>query len=322
MRKVFYIMVIFCILFVFWLQPFDFGEKTITIPKNATAREAAQILAEYRVVRMIPEFLFWLKVLGKEGSIRSGEYHLLTYKNPIYVIQKLIQGVRSDITITIPEGLTVYEVADIFYKRKLIDDRRTLIRLCHDRNFIKSLGLNVPTLEGYLFPDTYSFEANESVNKIIRRMVENFLRQLASITTIPADSLQNTIIIASLIEREAKHDEERPIIAQVFFNRLKSKRPLESCATVIYAYKQKNPDTVITYLRDKDLKVESPYNTYLHLGLPPGPICSPGLISLKAALNPAPGNYLYFVSKGDGYHHFSKTYKEHLLAKEQYRAKK
>ncbi len=322
MRKALYVIIIFGFVFICWLQPFNLGEKTITIPKNSTAREAAKILSEYHVVRAVPEFLFWLKILGKENQIRSGTYHLLVYKNPVYVIQKLIHGVRSDITVTIPEGLTLYEVADLLFKKKLIDDRSAFVKLCHDQSFIQNFGLHVASLEGYLFPDTYSFEENESMNRIASRMVENFTRQVTSVTAIPADSLQKVIIIASLIEKEAKYDVERPLIAQVFYNRLKLKRPLESCATVIYAYKQKNPDTIITYLRDKDLKINSPYNTYLYAGLPPGPICSPGLGSIKAALNPAPGNYLYFVSRGDGFHYFSKTYKEHLLAREQYRAKK
>jgi UPF0755 protein len=153
-------------------------------------------------------------------------------------------------------------------------------------------------------------------------MVDNFKTRIKQITTIPPESLKTVIIIASLVEKEAKIDPERPIIARVFFNRLKLNRPLESCATVIYAYKLKNPDTVITHLREWDLKYDSPYNTYLYSGLPPGPICSPGINSIKAALFPADVGYLYFVAKGDGTHHFSKTYREHLEAKEYYNAKK
>jgi len=322
MRKIIFFLIILVIIFLFWLQPFNIGERDITIPKNSTARGVAQILSKNQIVRTSSEILFWLKILGKEGSIRSGRYRLPVYKNPIYVIQKLVQGGRSDITITIPEGLTLKEIAEILYKKNLIGDQNKFLKLCNNKNLIKNLGLNVPSLEGYLFPDTYSFEENEGDSKIISKMVQNLKRQIKKVTTIPLDSLQTIIIIASLVEKEARYDEERPIIARVFFNRLKLNRPLESCPTVIYAEKLKNPNLPITNLLEKDLKFNSPYNTYIHLGLPPGPICSPGMSSIKAALYPADVDYLYFVSRGDGYHHFSKTYKEHLSAKEYYNAKK
>ncbi|MGQ9663831.1 MAG: endolytic transglycosylase MltG [bacterium] len=322
MRKIILPLIIFGIIFLCWLQPFNIGEREVTIPKNASAREVSHILSKEKVVRITAEFLFWLKILGKEGAIRSGRYQLLIYKNPIYVIQKLIQGGRSDITITIPEGLTINEIAEILYKKELISDKNKFIEMCNDKNFIKNLGLNVPSLEGYLFPDTYFFDENEGDAKIISKMLENLRIQTRKITTIPLDSLQTIMIIASLVEKEARYDEERPLIARVFFNRLKLHKPLESCATVIYAKKLKDPHITITNLLNKDLKIDSPYNTYLHPGLPPGPICSPGLNSIRAALYPADVDYLYFVSRGDGYHHFSNTYKEHRAAQEYYNAEK
>ncbi|MEO0184253.1 MAG: endolytic transglycosylase MltG [candidate division WOR-3 bacterium] len=300
----------------------NIGQREINIPKNATAREVTKILSDNRIVRIPAEFLFFLKLTGKESSIRSGRYQLQVYKNPIYVIDKLVHGGRSDIAITIPEGLTLREIAKILYEKNLIDNQDKFVELCNDKNFIKRIGLNVSSLEGYLFPDTYSFEQNEGPIMIVSKMIENLKNQIRKISIIPIDSLQTTIIIASLVEKEAKYNEERPIIARVFYNRLKSNRPLESCATVIYAKKLKNPDITITYLLERDLKIDSPYNTYLHSGLPPSPICSPGINSIKAALFPADVDYLYFVAKGDGYHHFSKTYKEHLEAKEYYNAKK
>lgn len=322
MRKTIYLLILLGIIFLCWLQPFNIGTREVNIPKNVSAREIANILAKEKVVRANTEFLFWLKILGKEGAIRSGRFQLPIYKNPVYVIQQLVQGGRSDITITIPEGLTLKEIAEILYAKNLIKDPNRFLELCINRNFIKNLGLNIPSLEGYLFPDTYSFDEDEGDAKIISKMVENFKMQLKKITTIPVESLQTIIIMASLVEKEALHDEERPIIARVFFNRLKLGRPLESCATVIYAKKLKDPHLTITYLLKNDLKINSPYNTYLHYGLPPGPICSPGLSSIKSALYPADADYLYFVSRGDGYHHFSRTYKEHLAAQEYYNAKK
>lgn len=315
-------MITICAAFLCWLQPFYLGKKEINIPKNSTAKEVAEILSKNHIIINPYEFLFWVKILGKESQIRSGRYQLMLYKNPMYVIKQLLKGGKSDIAVTINEGLVINEVAEILYKKNLIQDKTKFISLCNDRNFIRKIGLNLSSLEGYLCPDTYCFEENTGEAEIIKKMVENLKTKLKNITTVPIDSLCNTIIIASLVEKEAKYDEERPIIARVFLNRLKLHRPLESCATVIYAYKLKNPDTLITYLREKDLKYDSPYNTYLHLGLPPGPICSPGINSIKAVLNPADVDYLYFVSRGDGTHHFSKTYKEHLAAKEYYNAKK
>ncbi len=322
MKNIIFLFIAFFILFLCWFQPLNLSQKEINIPKNVTAKEVADILLKEHIIINPYEFLFWLKILGKEKHIRSGRHQLYVYKNPVYVIYKLSKGGRDDITITIPEGLIIDEIADILYKKNVIQSKAKFISLCKDRNFIKGLGLNLPSLEGYLFPDTYLFEENVDESKIIKKMVENFRTKIKSITDIPIDSIQNTVIIASLVEKEAKYNEERPIIARVFLNRLKLKRPLESCATVIYAYKLKNPDTVITYLREKDLKYDSPYNTYIYPDLPPGPICSPGINSLKAALYPADVDYLYFVARGDGYHYFSKTYKEHLTAKEYYNAKK
>ncbi|MEO0137901.1 MAG: endolytic transglycosylase MltG [candidate division WOR-3 bacterium] len=322
MKKSFFIFIFFLVLFLGWLQPFNFKEQTVEIPKHASARDVAAILSRNHILINPYEFLFWLKVLKKENRLRSGKHRLSVYKNPLYVINKLTRGGQTDILVTIPEGLIVAEVAQILYYKNVISNERDFCTLCYDRNFIKNLGFNLPSLEGYLFPDTYSFEENSEPATVIKKMLENLRMKLKHITPVPIESLHNTIILASLVEKEAKHDEERPIIARVFLNRLKLNRPLESCATVIYAFKLLNPDTVITYLREKDLKIPSPYNTYLNNGLPPGPICSPGINSIKAVLNPADVDYLYFVARGDGYHHFSKTYREHLQAMEYYNAKK
>lgn len=321
MKRVILFILLF-IIFLCWLQPLNLERKVIDIPKNSTAKEVAKILLKNHIILNPYEFLFWLKVLGKENHICSGKYEFYIYKNPLYVINELIKGGRNDIAVTIPEGLIIAEIAEILHTKNIIKDKTKFISLCSDRNFIKSLGFNLSSLEGYLFPDTYSFEEGVDESKIIKKMVENFVARIKNITTIPIDSIHDTIIIASLVEKEAKYNEERPIIARVFLNRLKLQRPLESCATVIYAYKIKKPDTVITYLRERDLKIDSPYNTYLRNGLPPGPICSPGINSIKATLYPANVDYLYFVARGDGYHHFSKTYKEHIAAREYYNAKK
>jgi UPF0755 protein len=178
--------------------------------------------------------------------------------------------------------------------------------------------LQVGSLEGYIFPDTYSLSRLQDEESIIGILVGNFTRHIAADNLSNRDSLHQVIVLASIVEKEAKYEDERPIIASVFINRLKLKRPLESCATVLYVLKAEKPMATRQQLSDRDLKVVSPYNTYLHAGLPPGPICSPGESSIRAVISPADVDYLYFVAKGDGRHYFSRTYREHVAAKDRY----
>ncbi len=321
-RKVIAISILILI-FLIWLQPINFDRTEITIPEDANAREIAQYLSDNHIVRDINEFLFWLKISGKEKHLKSGTYELQKYKNPIYVINELTHGGKSDIIITIPEGLTIYETAEILDINGVINKEEFII-LCHDRDFIKDLGLKVSSLEGYLFPDTYSFSISQTDSAVVSTFIKNFNKHIEKYGFDDSDSINKVIIIASVIEKEAKFEEERPIIARVFINRLKVGRPLESCATVFYALKNINYEKyqTKTKLTQRDLQCNSPYNTYLHIGLPPGPICSPGENSIASAISPADVDYLYFVSRGNGRHHFSKTYREHIAAKEQYNAKK
>ncbi len=321
-RKVIAISILILI-FLIWLQPINFDRTEITIPEDANAREIAQYLSDNHIVRDINEFLFWLKISGKEKHLKSGTYELQKYKNPIYVINELTHGGKSDIIITIPEGLTIYETAEILDINGVINKEEFII-LCHDRDFIKDLGLKVSSLEGYLFPDTYSFSISQTDSAVVSTFIKNFNKHIEKYGFDDSDSINKVIIIASVIEKEAKFEEERPIIARVFINRLKVGRPLESCATVFYALKNINYEKyqTKTKLIQRDLQCNSPYNTYLHIGLPPGPICSPGENSIASAISPADVDYLYFVSRGNGRHHFSKTYREHIAAKEQYNAKK
>jgi UPF0755 protein len=324
MNKRILAIIILVVISLIWLQPLNFGKAEITIPEGANAREIVEYLSSNHLVRDADEFLFCLKISGKEKHLKSGTYELHRYKNPIYFIDKLTRGGKSDIIITIPEGLTIYETADILTAHGVVD-KEHFIELCRNKNFIRILGLNVSSLEGYLFPDTYSFIASQGDTEIIKTFIKNFKNHISKFELTSLDSINRIIIIASMVEKEAKHEDERPIIARIFINRLKTYRPLESCATVLYVlkneelnpYKKKVQHKI--KLTEKDLKINSPYNTYLHIGLPPGPICSPGENSIKAVISPADVNYLYFVSRGDGRHHFSSTYKEHLVAKERYR---
>lgn len=311
-------LLVLMLVFVVWWQPLYLGKVEVTITEGAHAREIADYLAQNSVVRDTDEFLFWLRISGKEKSLRSGTYELSRYRNPLYVIHKLSRGGKSDIIVTIPEGLTVYEIAEILHSNGLIE-KDTFLALCANEHFAERLGIPSPYLEGYLFPDTYAFSPMQSDSDIIMTIVRNTHRHIED-ANVPRDSMHWIITLASLVEKEAKVAEERPIIAKIFLNRLTTRRPLESCATILYALKQQNYEKFKSKkkLLERDLELVSPYNTYRHYGLPPGPICSPGKQSIDAVLHPADVDYLYFVAKGDGRHHFSRTYREHSAAKERY----
>jgi len=311
-------LLILIVVFVIWWQPLYLGKVEVTIAEGAHAREIADYLAQNSIVRDTDEFLFWLRISGKEKSLKSGTYELPRYRNPLYVIQRLSRGGKSDIIVTIPEGLTVYETAEILHSNGLIQ-KDTFLALCADEHFVENLGIPSSHLEGYLFPDTYAFSPMQSDSDIIMTIVQNTHKHMENMH-VPVDSIHRIIVLASLVEKEAKVAEERPIIAKIFLNRLATRRPLESCATILYALKQQDYERFRGKKRllERDLKLISPYNTYLHYGLPPGPICSPGAQSINAVLHPADVDYLYFVAKGDGRHHFSRTFREHTAAKERY----
>lgn len=322
MKQRYIALLILIVISMIWWQPLNIGSAEVTIPPGATAYEISDFLHENGIVRDKREFLFWLRISGREKSLRSGTYTLYKYKNPLYVIAKLSYGGYSDIAITIPEGSTVQETAHILTEHGLVQ-QSAFIELCEDADFTQSFGFNATSLEGYLFPDTYSFSFAMSDSDIIAVFVRNFQKHVNNYKIDNADSLHRIVILASLVEKEAKFEDERPIIAKVFLNRLAQDRPLESCATVLYALHQKDYAAYSSKkkLLERDLHIESPYNTYTHRGLPPGPICSPGDRSLIAAIEPANVDFLYFVSKGNGRHHFSRSYKEHIAAKERYREK-
>lgn len=313
---------IFLVLIIFWIQPLNIGATEVIVPSGGTAREIADNLKEYQIVRNVDEFLFFLRLSGREKKLQSGNYTLYKFKNPVYVINKLSHGHPLDIQVTIPEGLTINETIEVLTASG-IGDRKVMDDLCHDPIFIATQDIPAKTLEGFLFPDTYAFNEQQNDSEIIMTFINNFKRYRDQLG-VDDDSLMFILTLASLVEKEAKLADERPVIATVFLNRLKSNKPLESCATVLYAMKTKDYEKYCQKQRltENDLKFASPYNTYLNTGLPPGPICSPGSSSIKAAMFPSSDNYMYFVARGDGSHYFSVSYKEHLAAKEKYRVKK
>ncbi len=259
-------------------------------------------------------------LLGKwheaEKRIRPGEYALSPSMAPREILAWLLDGHVVLHAVTIPEGYTMVQIAEVLAQQH-ITDRNEFLRLGRDPEFLRTLGVTAETVEGYLFPDTYRFPRPSPAKDVIRAMVEQLGRVFNH--EFRARSLDmnltphEVLTLASVIEKETGVVEERPQISSVFHNRLKKRIPLQSDPTVIYGLTEFDGN-----LRKKDLSHPSPYNTYRWVGLPPGPIASPGAQSIRAALYPAPSAYLYFVSRNDGTHQFSTTLVEHNKAVEKY----
>jgi len=284
--------------------------QTVIIPKGSSCREIASILKDEGVIKSKLSFLILAKIYRATSKLKAGEYEFDSKMGTVKILKKLKEGKTVIHAVVIPEGWTLKDIANLLEKKQLADKYKFL-DLCYDQSFIKNiLPTKPPNLEGYLFPDTYFLYRGMNEEEIISLMVNRFNDIIKKETKIDDEILHRTIILASIIEKEARIKEEFPIISAVFHNRLKKNMSLESCVTVLYALGEKKP-----HLSIEDTKVSSSYNTYINPGLPPGPICNPGILAIKSVLNPADVDYLYFVSKGDGSHIFSKTNSSHISYK-------
>jgi UPF0755 protein len=293
----------------------------INIPKGAATSKIANILRDNDLIRNELYFRFISKQRKIEAEYKAGDYKLSKAMNVNEIIDKLIKGdtYQETVKFTIPEGFELKQIVDkLANNQELNINKEKFLDIIENEDFqfefLKETSKGKNRLEGFLFPDTYEVKKNitekELVLKMLNRFDEIFEEQYYSRTKELGMTINDVISLASIIEREARVDSERPIISSVFHNRLKKDMLLQSCATVQYVLGERKQR--LTY---KDLEIDSPYNTYKHLGLPPMPIASPGKASIYAALYPKDSKYLYFVAKGDGSHIFSNTYKEHLNAK-------
>ena len=260
-------------------------------------------------------FLFKLsaKLLGKDRRIFAGKYDFKSSQSMFSILRQLSRGGATAINVTIPPGLTIRQIAG-YCSRQLGTDSLRFIELTKNPEIIRSLVLPVKDLEGFLYPETYNFYWKTPEEETIREMVAQFKRVLFDElgyrpVGVVKNELINLVTLASLIEREAYKNEEFPLVSAVFHNRLKRDMPLQCDPTILYVLPPLNRP-----IMPEDLKIDSPYNTYKHYGLPPGPICNPSKRALAAALKPAQVNYLYFVHRGDGTHIFSNTLEEHNRA--------
>jgi UPF0755 protein len=264
------------------------------------------------VVRDLPTFRVAVWLSGNARRLQAGEYRFDRPMSALEVLEKIATGDVVLVAITFREGLTIPEMADVFQSSGF-GAAADFIEAAQDASLVKALDPSAVDLEGYLFPDTYAFPRGADARRVVDQMTDRFsavltpgMREAARARGM---SVRELVTLASLVEKETARPDERPIVAAVYANRLRIGMPLQCDPTVIYALQREG--RYDGNLRRVDLTFDSPYNTYRYPGLPPGPIAAPGQGSLEAASQPAPVNYLYFVSRNDGSHEFARTLTEH-----------
>jgi UPF0755 protein len=286
------------------------------VSEGTTFRQLAAMLENERLIASQWGFEILGRLTWADRRIPAGEYALHAGMRPTEILRILRDGHVVHYPVTIPEGYTVAQIASLLDQRGLAD-KAEFLRLAYNQDFIRTQGLDVSSLEGYLFPNTYHVAGHATTKEIISTMVADlwqaFTPELRARAKDINMSVHQVLTLASVIEKETSVEGERELISAVFHNRLRRKIPLQSDPTVIYGLK-----TYDGNLRKRDLEAASPYNTYRVRGLPPGPIANPGARSIRAALFPAPTTFLYFVSRNDGTHVFSSTLAEHNRAVNKY----
>jgi len=287
---------------------FENEKINVVIKSGMGLKDISQLLKNQGLIESKYLFLFISLLYG--GKLIAGEYELNKNMSTINIIKKMVNGERNIYIIKIIEGYNIYNVADIFERAGLIKVNE-FIEMARNENFLKRLGISGDSLEGYLSPDTYFYSKEIEIDKFIELIVrktlsifekEDIKKRMKELNF----DMHMVLTLASMIEKEAKVKEEKPLISAVFHNRLKKDMPFDCDPTVIYGSGRFNLP-----ITKKDLMEYTPYNTYRFKGLPKGPICSPDVTSIKAALYPAHVTYLYFVSKNDGTHVFSEDIRTH-----------
>jgi UPF0755 protein len=287
----------------------------VQVPPGADAARVAEVLYRHGLLRSRLAFRLWARGWGLEDRLQAGEYRFSPSEGVVDILRRLAAGDVVHHRVTFPEGFSARQVAERLDRLGLVDAEEFLREVGRaDRHWIPQMhGNTTGSVEGYLFPDTYSFPRGLPAERAVAAMVARFRDVTGPLWDLPRPlglSPHEVVTVASLVEREARHDFERARIAGVLYNRLRRGMPLQVDATVLYAL-GRHKERVLY----RDLEVDSPYNTYRTAGLPPGPIANPGLASLQAALQPEAHDYLYYVARPDGTHVFSRTLAEHERAR-------
>ncbi len=289
------------------------------VREGSTLNDVVNGLMARSIITSKRPFLLWARIMGYSKKIKAGEYRLNSGMTPLKVLDILSKGIILTHRVTIPEGFTRRQIAQLLEEKGLANKREFLV-LTGDPVVARRYDISGPDLEGYLYPDTYQFARGLTTMAIIDTMVNRFrevMRPFLEKVRHSGMGIEEVVTLASIVEKETGRAEERGIIASVFLNRLKKGMRIESDPTVIYGIRDFNGN-----LTRDDLTRLTHYNTYLIWGLPPGPIANPGKKAIEAVLYPAKTDYLYFVSRNDGSHYFSKTLSEHNRAVRIYQKKR
>lgn len=328
LKKLFVVLAVLCsgaLVFAAWEAMLFFNRASgevgrdvfFEVRQGESIRSVAQRLEQEGLTGSAFRFWLFMRLSGK--TVRMGEYSLKGSMLPADILNHLASGRSYLHTLTVQEGLNIYEIAGL-YEAKGFGTRDEFLKWCRDRDFIREvLGEDLPSLEGYLFPETYSLSKNTGPKKLIQNMVEQFKSVYGQ---VQADNRvgfnrHEAVIMASIIEKETGAPEERPVISSVYHNRLRKPMRLHADPTVLYGIWVDTGEYKYNLTR-KDLRTPNSYNTYMKSGLPAGPIANPGKEALRAALQPAETPYFYFVSRNDGTHVFSVDYKSHQEAVRKY----
>lgn len=287
----------------------------ISYPPGSGIRKLANELKAGGVIRSSWHFVLMTRLRGNAHRLKAGEYRFSDNMTPGMIMSKIVSGDVDYRKFTLPEGYSMYQAAELL-EQKGYFSKDTFLEKCRDREILSHLGLKENSVEGYLFPATYNLLRGGSEEDLLKQMVEHFNKSYAAIQSAEGVlrlSRHEIVTLASIIEKEAVTAEERPIISSVFYNRLRIGMPLQSDPTAVYGIR-----AFTGKVSKADIERVSPYNTYLNKGLPPGPIGNPGREALQAAMNPTDTDYLYFVARQDGTHHFSRNLEEHNRAVVQY----
>lgn len=293
------------------------GTVLVEIKSGANSRQIGILLEDANIIRSAKGFIFLAQHRGKSKELKAGEYELDPSKSTPHILSEIVVGKVKLWPVTVPEGFNMREISKIVAAKGFCDEK-SFLSSASDPLILDRFGIKGKTAEGYLFPETYHFNKSATPRDIVRKMISTFFKKVAPIKEkyqAPSHlSFEEVITLASIIEKETAIKGEYRLISAVFNNRLKMRMKLQADPTVIYDLPNFDGN-----IRKKDLTYDSPYNTYVHAGLPPGPIASPGMEAIEAAYNPEDVNYIFFVAKEPrGRHHFSSTYAEHVMAVRKY----
>lgn len=299
------------------------GESVFSVEEGATFNQIADDLQDSGLIRSALFLKIYNKVTGSRILIKKGSYNILKDQSTLEITAQLAEGKQKLLSVVIPEGVTITGI-DSILSAAGVTDKGAIIKAASDGTVLEQYGIYRDSLQGFLFPDTYSFQKNYPAEKVVNLMVEVFFEKLKDVypeyQMLTGEQLYQKVILSSIIEKEYRVPEEAAKMASVFYNRIDQGWPLQSCATIVYVLTEEqgrpHPDRILF----SDLEIESEFNTYLNRGLPPAPISNPGVVALDAVFNPAQTGYMFFVvdDLGKGTHIFTKNLSDHNKARADY----